>query len=153
MNFPASSVANCEAIFQSSSMIFILSIAATGLLFFFRVRALYHENWYIAGFFFLAWIGLLGGSLTLKFVDDPKNKTPISGFCPGIYVNSLALVTSASIVPIAFDFMVFLAVTWRLFQNAHVTLTLKHGVKVMIFGTFLPAFSKAILQDSQLYFL
>ncbi|KAF9563467.1 hypothetical protein CPC08DRAFT_705959, partial [Agrocybe pediades] len=150
----SSQVENCAAFFQATSSMFLVSLSATALLFYFRVHAIYYGSRRVAGVFIFLWLCVVSGCVALRLIKVPRNMAvPLSGSCMETATNIIALVVAFATLPMVFDFAVFLAVTWRLFQNAHVTLTLKHGLKVMMFGAFLPAFSRALLQDSQIYFL
>jgi len=51
------------------------------------------------------------------------------------------------------DTLVFLAITWRLFRNSYVPRTLRSGIRIVILGDYLPAFSKVLLKDGQAYYL
>lgn len=60
----------------------------------------------------------------------------------------------ASIIPFVYETIVFSAISMRL---ATVSMTEpstgKEWMKLALFGDYLPAFSKAMLQDGQLYYL
>jgi len=62
-------------------------------------------------------------------------------------------VTTATIIPLINDTFVFLAISWRLFSNSYARPTFKDGLRVLIFGDYLPMFSKAMLHDGQAYYL
>ncbi|KAF4610056.1 hypothetical protein D9613_010298 [Agrocybe pediades] len=149
-----SQVQDCTGSLHARTAMFLLSVSTTSLLFLFRVHAIYYGNRYAAGIFIFLWTCVISGSVAIALAKGSNNgKAAPSDSCSETAVNIITLVITSSILPMALDFIIFLAVTWRLFQNAHVTLTLKHGLKVMMFGAFLPAFSRALLQDSQIYFL
>ena len=58
-------------------------------------------------------------------------------------------------IPLIYDTLVFLAITWRLSRNSYDPgpNTLESGIKFLIFGDYLPVFSKALLRDGQAYYL
>jgi hypothetical protein len=62
-------------------------------------------------------------------------------------------VASTTIIPVINDTLVFLAITWRLSRNSYTRLTLKDGFRFIVFGDYLPVFSRALLQDGQAYYL
>lgn len=64
-----------------------------------------------------------------------------------------AYVTAATIIPLVNDTFVFLAISWRLFSNSYARPTFKDGLRVLIFGDYMPMFSKAMLHDGQAYYL
>ena len=51
------------------------------------------------------------------------------------------------IVSLVNDTLVLLAVTVGFMMNTHRELTLKEGITTMMYGAYLPAFSKAILRE------
>ena len=57
------------------------------------------------------------------------------------------------VIPLIYDTCVFLAVSWRLSRNAYDPYTHSSGVRILIFGDYLPIFSKSLLQDGQIYYL
>ena len=63
------------------------------------------------------------------------------------------LAAAATIIPLVNDTLVFLAITGRIYCNSYAGRTLQVGVRILLFGDYLPAFSKAILQDGQAYYL
>jgi len=62
-------------------------------------------------------------------------------------------VTMATVIPLVNDTCVFLAISWRLFCNSYARPTLKDRLRVLIFGDYMPMFSKAMLHDGQAYYL
>ena len=70
-----------------------------------------------------------------------------------IHVNTRPYAVAATIVPVINDTLVFIAITWRLTRNSYVPPTLKGDIKVLIFGDYLPVFSKAMLKEGQAYYL
>ena len=67
-----------------------------------------------------------------------------------------SFVQIAAIIPVINETLVFLAISWRLYSNSYVRPSptiIRNGLQVLIFGDYLPRFSKAILQDGQAYYL
>jgi len=62
-------------------------------------------------------------------------------------------VASASIVMLVNDTLVFLAITWKLMGNARIDSSIRTGFRILAFGEYMPALSKALLQDGQAYYL
>lgn len=60
---------------------------------------------------------------------------------------------AALLAPLAYDTLVFIAISWRIAQNSHVTLNFRDGFKIVVLGRYLPAFTRAVLLDNQKYFL
>lgn len=131
------------------------SLSLTTLLFFLRVRAIYADRQYVVSFFFILWIGVIAGCVVetqVGGVATIKN-TPSQGYCISNPINILSLVTTMATIPMVNDTLSFCAVTWRLMHNSQVDRSFQKGIKVVIFGRYLPAFSRALLIDGQIYFL
>lgn len=72
-------------------------------------------------------------------------------YCKDGHVKSAVQI--ASTIPVINDTLVFLAITWRLYYNSYARPTLRIGLQVLIFGNYLPRFSRALLRDGQAYYL
>ncbi|CAA7262921.1 unnamed protein product [Cyclocybe aegerita] len=146
---------------------YTIAAASTSLLFFFRVSAVYHpNNKAIMAFFGLSWVVVpLGSLLLLKARTEYKNTGSLQTTC------SLPLVGKyifAALAPrMINDTLVFCAITWRFLRGAGarpVELDFS-GVKrrmairerlrsfTLPRASALPAFSRAMLQDSQVFYL
>ena len=127
----------------------------TSLLFFFRTRAIFNRNPWATAFFAGLWLAVLGGCLALIIdvfepipVDSASNTTAIC-----YYSGANPFVAAITIIPLINDTLVFLAISWRLSRNSYEPYTLKSGIRFLIFGDYLPVFSKALLQNGQAYYL
>ena len=112
------------------------------------------DQWVVALFAGL-WLAVLGGSLalvihTLKSVN-PVNSANTSAICVNGGINPF--VAATTIIPLINDTLVFMAITWRLSCNSYARHTIKNGIRFLVFGDYLPVFSKALLQDGQAYYL
>jgi hypothetical protein len=99
------------------------------------------------------WLAVLGGCVAFivdifEPIPDPASKVPI---CVNPGINHF--VAAATIIPFINDTLVFLAISWRLSRNSYNTYTFERGIRLLIFGDYLPVFSKALLQDGQAYYL
>jgi hypothetical protein len=74
-----------------------------------------------------------------------------SNYCVGVTVKSFALV--CIVIPFINDTLVLLAVTIGLGMHAHIEPNLKQGIRTVMYGDYLPAFSRAMLRDNQMYYL
>jgi hypothetical protein len=143
-------VGDCSQFDKAVNWLFPISVPATSLLFFFRIRAIFDDHPFVISFFGFMWFGVLAGSLT---VTQGVHGVPIgtSQYCfTGPYENYVA---SATILPLVHDTLIFLAISWKLVANSHVEHTFHNGIRVMVFGDYLPAFSKSLLQGGQAYYL
>jgi len=112
---------------------------------------MYLNNKYVVGAFVIMWLGVLGGCITATQNDEATRIGP-TNYCLSVSRRASSI-SVAVIIPLINDVLSFCAVTWRLAQNAQVNPTFRTGLRVMIFGHYLPVFSKALLQDGQIYFL
>ena len=132
-------------------------LVSTSLLFFFRSRAVFNRHPWVTAFFAGLWLAVLGGCLAL-IVDvfkpvpvNPATSTPAICYHSGVN----PFVAAATIIPLINDTVVFLVISWRLSRNSYEPgpYTVKSGIRFLIFGDYLPVFSKALLRDGQAYYL
>ncbi|KAF9043104.1 hypothetical protein BJ165DRAFT_1529223 [Panaeolus papilionaceus] len=143
-------IGDCVYFDKVVNWLFPVSVPATSLLFFFRIRAIFDDDPFVVSFFGFMWFGVLAGSLT---VTQGVHGIPVTGtqYCTtGPYEDYVA---SATILPLVHDTLIFFAISWRLMINSHVDYTLHNRYRVMVFGDYLPAFSKSLLQGGQAYYL
>ena len=107
-------------------------------------------NPFAIAFFGLLWLSVLGGCLTTITGISGANIGP-SRYCTTVGIKPYA--AAGTITPLVNDSIVFFAISFRLSGNSWARRTLKNGVRVIVFGDYLPAFSKSMLQDGQVYFL
>ncbi|KAF9045139.1 hypothetical protein BJ165DRAFT_1602816 [Panaeolus papilionaceus] len=141
---------NCFGFDKVVSGLYPVAIAPTALLFLFRVRAVFDRNNYVIGFFTFMWFAVLAGCIAVTQGVTGANIGPTK-YCVNVGLKPYA--GAGGIIPVVNDTLVFLAISWRLLMNARVELDLHKGVKTFVFGDYLPAFSKAIFQDGQAYYL
>lgn len=146
----AAPVNRCSQLEKSLAYLFLFSVTSTSLLFFFRTRAVFDRNPFIIGFFAVLWLGVVAACVTVIVGVDGVNLAS-TRYCIDGTVKPY--VTTATIIPLINDTFVFLAITWRLSRNSFARPTLKDGLRVWLFGDYLPIFSKAMLQDGQAYYL
>ena len=129
---------------------YVICVPATSLLFFFRVRAVFSGSKYVVWFFSFMWLAVLGAALT---VPQAVTATSVGStkFCTNRTLKPFAVATV--IVSLVNDTLVLLAVTIGFVMNTHRELTLKEGMRTMMYGDYLPAFSRAMLRDNQMYYL
>jgi len=115
-----------------------------------RVFALYKCDKYIVASFSTAWLCVLAACIavpigsygisigTTKYCDHGLTglANALSLFCPFIH-----------------DSFLFGATSLALVRNSHSGDTVKNGIRVMVFGRDLPAFSRAMLREGQAYYL
>ncbi|KAG6909496.1 hypothetical protein DXG01_017218 [Tephrocybe rancida] len=146
--FQTAALPNCQVIKKTVCVLYHVAFSSTSLLFFLRVRAVFIHNKVVVAFFAVLWLSVLGGSLTVATVGNAAHLGPTH------HCSATRLKQYASAAPITFainDTFVFLAISWQLLFNA--TRDSTQGFKSRIRGKYLPAFSRALLQDGQVYYL
>jgi hypothetical protein len=131
-------------------VLFSFAVPSTALLFFLRARAVFGCNPFAVAVFAVLWLAVLAGSLTtipgLAGINIGPTPDCITG---GIKSYGAA----GAITPLINDGIVFFAISLPLWRNSWASRTIKNGVRVMVFGDYLPVFSKSMLQEGQIYFL
>lgn len=146
----AAPIGVCKHFETMGNVWYPIGVSCTGLLFFFRLRAIYNHDRIVVACFFALWLGLLGCTLTIPlgvlggFIGDTK-------YCTETFIPNSAY--AAILAPLIHDTLVFIAITWRLAHNAYIDITLQEGLRVAVFGKYLPAFTKGLLLDGQRYYL
>jgi hypothetical protein len=132
------------------AVMFAIGVPSTALLFFFRARAVFALNQLAIAFFGVLWLGVLGGCLTTIPGLTGENIGPT----PYCITGEIKLYSTAgAITPLINDTIMFFAISWRLWTNTWARRTVKNGFRAMVFGEYLPAFTRSLLQDGQIYFL
>ena len=142
--------------FGRSAVVFYCGVLVfTSLLFFFRIRAVFDRNPWITAFFAGLWLAVLGGCLAyIVGAFKPVLVNPaLNAAIICLKSGNNPFVSATIIIPLINDTLVFLAITWSLSRNSYEPYTLKSGLKFLIFGDYLPLFSKAFLRDGQAYYL
>ncbi|KAF8815957.1 hypothetical protein BYT27DRAFT_7186449 [Phlegmacium glaucopus] len=148
--FQTAPVPSCSSLRKSLEVLYCVAIPSTSLLFFFRTRAVFDRDPWIVAFFAVMWLAVFASCVTPIAGCNAENIGPTS-YCMNIEIKSYTI--AAAITPLVNDTLVFIAITWRLWCNSSAPRTIEDGTRVLIFGDYLPAFSKAMLQDGQAYYL
>jgi len=148
--FQTAPVNMCSKLEKGLGILFFFSVTSTSLLFFFRTRAVFDRNPWIVAFFAGLWLAVVAACVTVIVGVNGVN-IGSTRYCIDGTVKPF--VTTATIIPLINDTLVFFAITWRLSCNSYARPTLKDGLRVWIFGDYLPIFSRAMLQDGQAYYL
>ncbi|KAF8953402.1 hypothetical protein BDZ97DRAFT_1767467 [Flammula alnicola] len=140
----------CAELALAMDWFFPVVISSTSLLFLLRARAVFNDNIYIVSLFFFTWFAVVGGSLTSGLGTEGGN-IGTTKYC--WYTSVKSYVSASFIIPLVHDTLIFIAISWRLMGNAHVDHNFKSGFRTLLLGHYLPAFSRAMLQDGQMYYL
>jgi hypothetical protein len=128
----------------------VICVPATSLLFFLRVRAVFNRSKYVIWFFSFMWLAVLGAVLILP-QGVFATRIGSTRYCATKTLKPFVMV--GIIVPLVNDTLVLLAVTVGLAMNTYPEPTLKQGIRIVMYGDYLPAFSRAMLRDNQMYYL
>ncbi|KAJ7258052.1 hypothetical protein B0H12DRAFT_1015043 [Mycena haematopus] len=142
---------NCALGQELANICYAIAVPANCLLFFLRARAIFNRNRYLVIFLFVVWLSVVGTAAAMPSGVFGGNIGPtpycLTTSAKGPYVGGIG------ITPVIHDTIVFLAISWRLFENSHA----KHGftgnIKAFWTGEYLPRFSRAVLKDGQMYYL
>ncbi|KAF8205831.1 hypothetical protein K438DRAFT_1905172 [Mycena galopus ATCC 62051] len=137
---------NCVLAQHLDGVTIAIAVPATSFLFFLRARAIYDRNPFFVGFLALSWVGVAVAAAIVPAGITGGN-IGLTDYCATVATKPF--IASVTIAPLINDTIIFLAISWRLYQNAHVN----RGFRTFLTGESLPYFSKAILQDGQLYYL
>ena len=143
---------NCNRFVKALTWTYTLAVSSTNLLFFFRVRAVFNNNRLVVAFFGFTWLAVVGACLTTTQGITGTNIGPTKYCLTG---DVKEYVNAATIVPLINDTLVFLAITYQLMRHSYITQpnSMKTRLRICAFGDHLPAISKALLKDGQLYYL
>jgi hypothetical protein len=140
----------CYTAFLVFNSFYPVTFASTALLFFFRVRAVCGATWRINGVFGFLWVGILASSMTIPFGGKAARIGPTGG-C--IVTRLAPYVTSSGIICAIYDSAVFLTISCRLISNNSDAQSRLSQLKAIVSNPRLPAFSKALFNDGQKYYL
>lgn len=140
---------HCVAQTHIIDTFFALAMPSTALLFFVRARAVYMGDPVATTVFFILWLALCAGSITIPFATSAE--TIADQYCVLNGLKSYAI--ASPVTAVVHDTSIFFAISLRMLLNTHTEFTWKKWASVFFSGSSLPAFSKAVLQDGQLYYL
>jgi len=148
----AAPLGNCHEVASGILWFYPLQMSCTALLFFFRVRAMCHDTKWATPFFFVMWLGVTVASTPSAYLNTITNLGP-TAYCIGKVLPKYAIVVS--ILPFVNDTLIFVAITMKLAGSQDTSCAPRRGswIRVVLFGEYLPNFSKAMLRDGQVYYL
>jgi len=148
-------ITNCQLFSAGILGFYNTLISSTMLLSYFRVCAVWDRSRSILVVFGFLWVVGVAGSLTtvagLSF--DHFDGSP---YCTEIVPSGRGYVGAAVFGPTINHLIVFVATTYglcRSYANFHNKFSITRSYRVFVLGESLPAFSKAVLQASQLCYL
>ncbi|KAJ6533986.1 hypothetical protein DFH09DRAFT_932419, partial [Mycena vulgaris] len=144
----------CNTAFVAFSSFYPLVISASTFLFLFRVRAVYGGDRLVTATFGFLWLIVVGTSMTVPFrgnaigLGDPRH-------CVLVNVGEYTRSGIAGITLTVYDTLTFFAISYRLVSIFRHSEELTRGEQVRTFfsGANLPAFSKALFTEGQMYYM
>ncbi|CAA7262428.1 unnamed protein product [Cyclocybe aegerita] len=143
----------CRLFSKVVEWLFAVAVPSTSLLFLFRVLAIFDRNKFVCAFFSVMWLCVVAGVITPTQGLIGANIGPTK-YCINVKVEEY--VGAAAIIPLVNDTLVFLAISWKLMRNTHTSANPLRGnlsLRALLRGDYLPAFSRGLLQDGQVYYL
>ncbi|KAJ7466249.1 hypothetical protein B0H11DRAFT_1733394 [Mycena galericulata] len=128
---------------------YAIAVPANCLLFFLRARAIFNRNPYLITVFFCLWLSVVGSAFTVPAAGKAGTIGPTK-YCTTVTTISFAV---SAITFLVHDTTIFLAISLRLFGNAHVDHGFQRNLRAFLTGEYLPSFSRGLLKDGQLYYL
>ncbi len=74
-----------------------------------------------------------------------------TGYCIEVSRKKESILAAVALV--VHDTLIFVPTTWMFMKHSYEETNLKNSFKIIVLGTHLPAFSRSLLRDGQLYFL
>jgi len=145
----AAPIGNCDYI-RRVSFLYSIALPSTTLLLVFRVVALYKNNKYVVAFFALCWLAVLALSIVVP-MGTTGMQIKNTAYCVQLNFKPYAII--GAIAPAVHDALIFVATAWAFLRNSYMEPNLKNSYNVIVLGKHLPAFSKSLLRDGQLYIL
>ncbi|KAJ7904188.1 hypothetical protein B0H13DRAFT_2274657 [Mycena leptocephala] len=139
---------DCRAAQIAFTSCFVLSCGATGLLFFFRVRAVYGGQHLITRFFGILWLCVMGAATLIPIGIDT---TKIQSSCIPSRFHSY--VSTPGIVITVYDTSVFLAISYGLLSDSYTDYTFGEMMRALFRGAGLRNLSLALFKGGQKYYM
>ncbi|KAJ7100314.1 hypothetical protein C8R43DRAFT_1141352 [Mycena crocata] len=141
----------CNRAFIAFNSFYPIGVSATAFLFFFRVRAVWAGSRVVTVIFGFLWLSVLGTSI---LIPTSGAGIPFGNPTQCIIANTNSHVGSSGITVTIHDTMVFFAISYRLVSDfAHAQRPPGEKIKDLFIGTNLPAFSKSLFSDGQMYYM
>ncbi|KAF9044988.1 hypothetical protein BJ165DRAFT_1474706 [Panaeolus papilionaceus] len=140
---------DCARFHKIVGAFYPITIPATSLLFFLRLRAVFDRNKIVVTAFGLIWITLFASAISVPFGLIGANIGPTK-YC--VTASIRKFIVAPTIISFVHDTLVLFAISWRLMSLTHLDQDVRRGVKGMVLGDYLPSFSRALLHGGQQYY-
>lgn len=144
-------IADCSKLENVINSFLIIYVASTTGLFYLRVCAVYNMQRAVVISFGASWLAAIAMILTFSKTFSAVHIENTQFCVEQVHGRFLG---PTSFVLVANDVFIYCAIAFRIytmFLNSHTPI--RQRFDILAFGTSLPALSRALMQDSQLYFL
>lgn len=152
-NIPGIQSSHCTLFITLVSSFSSVAFSCTAILFFLRLRAVYNRNQVVVVTFFVLWLVFPALSITLPLLITIRQVYNSTKYCPsGIFNDGIIFIMQ--LATLVYDTLVFIAISRRLCQISSVKPSgPKENMRLILFGKHLPAFTKSLYRDGQVYYL
>ncbi|KAJ6556387.1 hypothetical protein B0H19DRAFT_1071491 [Mycena capillaripes] len=151
--FVSTPLRDCSGVHLAFNIFYSIGVSATALLFFLRLRAIYGADLLITIPFGFLWLAVLGSSLTVPISGTAKSV----GNPPECLVgHPKAYAGLPGIIITVHDTLIYFAISYRLvsnFSHPDEKQTRRSRLTSLFSGSNLPAFSKSLFTDGQMYYM
>ncbi|THU94220.1 hypothetical protein K435DRAFT_900670 [Dendrothele bispora CBS 962.96] len=152
---PTSLSKNCVVLGNTSSGFGVIALGSITFLFFLRFRGVYHDSRSLTILFFAIWLGNLGCACMAAFIWTKPYSVELAGstYCSADGFR-IPYASIAVIGPLVHDTCVFLAISYRLFQNSvPSSAQTKSDLRTYVLGKNLPRLHRVLFIDGQVLYL
>jgi hypothetical protein len=149
--FIVAQIPDCQRLLITITVCYFLAVPSASLLFYLRVRAVFHDNRLVKGLFGLLWVAVLGGVITVPFAVKGVHIGPTQ-YCINSEVTSLGSITV--VITTFNDTLVFFAIWYKLARsNNLMNETWRELASSFFKGNGFGSISKALYQGGQVFYL
>ncbi|THU98147.1 hypothetical protein K435DRAFT_721083 [Dendrothele bispora CBS 962.96] len=151
----------CTAATRALKALFFVGMSSTTLLFFLRVRAIYSNSRSFQAFFLCFWLATVGCSTLDLLLVEGVRLGPTQGCIFANLKKLYAIIPAVAVL--VHDTVVFIGISYKLFlfteysrssrSQRRTRVQLRGDSVGFLSGKGLPALTRAVLQDGQVYYL
>ncbi len=134
-----------------------MAFSCSTLLFFLRLRAIYNRNRITVWTFFILWLVFPAASIWFTYTSaiylTSLDYTSFK-YCTDLASDTQGQFLVTQIGILVYDTLVFTTISWRLCKVSYVKPPgPRESLKLLLFGKYLPIFTKSLYRDGQVYYL
>ncbi|KAJ7025418.1 hypothetical protein C8F04DRAFT_135671 [Mycena alexandri] len=142
---------DCNTAYIAFNIFLPIGVSGAAFLFFLRVRAIFQRERIPTIIFGFMWLAVLASSISTVPGGAIRLGDPM--VCVLVPRHAVAISGLAGIVVMVHDTMVFFAISYRLISTFETQQTRREKVKALFSGANLPAFSKSLFMEGQMYYM